>query len=113
MPGVRRIAAIATLSAALSAALLGALLGATVPVAAQDWPVRPLTMVVPFAAGSGSDILGRIIAPRLAENLGASVAADHRDPHFGHNFQQTLFNRCLIVADALFVGGSFPEFTLF
>jgi tripartite-type tricarboxylate transporter receptor subunit TctC len=76
MPGVRTIAAIATLSAALSAALLGALLGATVPVAAQDWPVRPLTMVVPFAAGSGSDILGRIIAPRLAENLGASVVVE-------------------------------------
>ena len=68
MPGVRTIAAIATLSAAL--------LAATAPVAAQDWPARPLTMVVPFAAGSGSDILGRILAPRLAENLGASVVVE-------------------------------------
>jgi tripartite-type tricarboxylate transporter receptor subunit TctC len=67
MPGVRLIAAIATLATALSA---------VAPVAAQDWPVRPVTMVVPFAAGSGSDILGRIIGPRLAENLGASVIVE-------------------------------------
>jgi tripartite-type tricarboxylate transporter receptor subunit TctC len=67
MPGARTIAAIATLATALSAAA---------PAAAQDWPVRPVTMVVPFAAGSGSDILGRIIGPRLAENLGASVIVE-------------------------------------
>jgi tripartite-type tricarboxylate transporter receptor subunit TctC len=52
------------------------LLAASAPVAAQDWPARPLTMVVPFAAGSGSDILGRIIAPRLGEQLGATVIVE-------------------------------------
>jgi tripartite-type tricarboxylate transporter receptor subunit TctC len=52
------------------------LLAAAAPVAAQDWPARPLTMVVPFAAGSGSDILGRIIAPRLGEQLGATVIVE-------------------------------------
>jgi tripartite-type tricarboxylate transporter receptor subunit TctC len=67
MPGVGLIAAIATLATALSA---------VAPAAAQDWPVRPATMVVPFAAGSGSDILGRIIGPRLAENLGAPVIVE-------------------------------------
>jgi tripartite-type tricarboxylate transporter receptor subunit TctC len=34
-------------------------------------------MVVPFAAGSGSDILGRIIGPRLGENLGATVIVEN------------------------------------
>jgi tripartite-type tricarboxylate transporter receptor subunit TctC len=55
------IAAVATLISTI----------AVTPAAAQDWPARPVTMVVPFATGSGSDILGRIIAPRLSENLGA------------------------------------------
>jgi tripartite-type tricarboxylate transporter receptor subunit TctC len=52
------------------------LLAASAPAAAQDWPARPLTMVVPFAAGSGSDILGRIIGPRLGEQLGATVIVE-------------------------------------
>ena len=60
---------------ATAAAVLAAL--AIVPAAAQDWPARPLTMVVPFAPGSGSDILGRIIAPRIADNLGASVVIEN------------------------------------
>jgi tripartite-type tricarboxylate transporter receptor subunit TctC len=59
MPGLKAIAAVAAVLA--------------VPAAAQDWPARPFTMVVPFAPGSGSDILGRIIAPRIADNLGAPV----------------------------------------
>ena len=37
---------------------------------AQDWPVRPVTMVVPFVAGGSQDVLGRIIAQRLTETLG-------------------------------------------
>jgi tripartite-type tricarboxylate transporter receptor subunit TctC len=52
-------------------------MGVPAPAAAQDWPTRPVTMVVPFAAGSGSDILGRIIGPRLGENLGASVIVEN------------------------------------
>jgi tripartite-type tricarboxylate transporter receptor subunit TctC len=57
-------------------AVVFALMSALAPAAAQDWPARPVTMVVPFAPGSGSDILGRIIGPRLAENLGASVIVE-------------------------------------
>jgi len=63
MPGLRAIAAIAALL--------------VTPAAAQEWPTRPITMVVPFAPGSGSDILGRIIAPRIGENLGAAVVIEN------------------------------------
>lgn len=44
---------------------------------AQDWPTRPLTMVVPFAAGSGIDVLGRVLAPRLSETLGQQVVIEN------------------------------------
>jgi tripartite-type tricarboxylate transporter receptor subunit TctC len=53
--------------------LMAALLGASVPAAAQDWPQRPVTMVVPFAAGGGADVMGRILAQRLSELLGQQV----------------------------------------
>src|SRR5258708_37375203 len=69
MPAIRVIAAVP--------ALMSALLSALLPAAAQDWPGRPVTMVVPFAPGSGSDILARIIGPRLAEKLGASVIIEN------------------------------------
>src|SRR6202043_2734467 len=49
---------------------------APAPAGAQHWPARQVTMVVPFAAGSGSDILGRIIGPRLGEQLGATVIVE-------------------------------------
>jgi tripartite-type tricarboxylate transporter receptor subunit TctC len=54
---------------------------ATVQVAgsarAQEWPTRPLTMVVPFAAGGGADLLGRIIAPGMSEHLGEQVIVEN------------------------------------
>jgi tripartite-type tricarboxylate transporter receptor subunit TctC len=63
-----------TIEPIAGAALLIAL---AAPAAAQDWPTRPLTMVVPFAAGASSDILGRILAPRLADNLGKPVIVEN------------------------------------
>src|ERR1700747_2668464 len=47
------------------------------PAAAQEWPSRPLTMVVPFAAGGGGDLLGRILAPRLGGGLGQPVTVEN------------------------------------
>ena len=56
---------------------VGTLLTAAWPASGQDWPARPMTMVVPFAAGSSSDIVGRIIAPRLSELLGQQVIVEN------------------------------------
>jgi tripartite-type tricarboxylate transporter receptor subunit TctC len=52
-----------------------ALVVVSAPAEAQDWPNRPVTMVVPFAAGSGTDVLGRVLALRLSEILGKPVTA--------------------------------------
>jgi len=44
---------------------------------AQDWPNHPVTMVVGFAAGGGTDVLGRIVARKLSEELGQQVVIEN------------------------------------
>src|SRR5688572_29135126 len=60
-------------------ALLSALgtLVASGSASAQNWPQRPVTMVVPFAAGSSSDTAGRILAVGLSEALGQQVIVEN------------------------------------
>jgi tripartite-type tricarboxylate transporter receptor subunit TctC len=45
--------------------------------AAQNWPTRPVTMVVPFSAGSASDTVGRILGAHLSEVLGQQVIIEN------------------------------------
>ncbi len=47
------------------------------PAAAQSWPTRPVTMVVGFAPGGGTDVLGRIVGRRLSEVLGQQVIIEN------------------------------------
>lgn len=44
---------------------------------APPWPQRPITMIIPFGAGSGIDVLGRIIAPAMAEKLGQPIVIEN------------------------------------
>ncbi len=60
---------------------IAGILGATLLLAgatqAQDFPARPVTMVIPFAAGGPTDVLGRVIAARMGELLGQSVVVEN------------------------------------
>jgi len=47
------------------------------PAIAQDWPTRPVTMVVTFAAGTAGDVIGRILSGPLGEALGKTVIIDN------------------------------------
>src|ERR1700724_3120748 len=58
-------------------AVLAALVSVAGPATAQDWPARPVTMVVPFAAGGPADTVGRILAPRLSELLRQQVVIEN------------------------------------
>jgi tripartite-type tricarboxylate transporter receptor subunit TctC len=64
------------LACSMIAATLMAASAATTAVA-QNWPDRPVTMIVPFAAGSASDVIGRIITARLGEILGQQVLVEN------------------------------------
>jgi tripartite-type tricarboxylate transporter receptor subunit TctC len=59
------------------AAFVVLLLLPSAPSQAQNWPNRAVTMVVPFAAGGGTDVLGRIVARRLSETLGQQVIVEN------------------------------------
>src|SRR5687767_13532457 len=68
-------------SKALTAA---ALLLAAGTAAAQAYPVKPVRFILPVAAGSTSDTLGRLIASKLSERLGQQIVIDNQ-PGAGGN----------------------------
>jgi tripartite-type tricarboxylate transporter receptor subunit TctC len=59
-----------------AAAVLAA--GVHAPAAAQPYPARPVKMIVPFAAGSGSDIVARILADELRKGLNQSFLVENK-----------------------------------
>jgi tripartite-type tricarboxylate transporter receptor subunit TctC len=70
---------------ALRTAMLGGLVSALIGAAsAQEWPTRPLRLVVPFPAGGSADVQSRVIADELAKALGQPVVVDNR-PGAGGN----------------------------
>lgn len=67
------------LLAAVAATLAGAL-----PARAQDWPARPIRMIVPFPAGTSPDLVARMVSEPLGAALGQSVVIENR-PGAGGN----------------------------
>jgi tripartite-type tricarboxylate transporter receptor subunit TctC len=62
----------------LAPLLLPLLLATAWPAAAQDWPAKPVRIVVPFGAGSTPDVVARLIADRLQAKLGQPFIIDNK-----------------------------------
>jgi tripartite-type tricarboxylate transporter receptor subunit TctC len=66
---------------------------ATLGVAAQDYPHKPVRLIVPYAAGGSSDILARLFGQRLGETLGQTFVVDNR-PGAGGMIGTDLLSKC-------------------
>jgi tripartite-type tricarboxylate transporter receptor subunit TctC len=55
-----------------------ALLVASTPVATQDYPSRPITLIVPYAAGGGNDLMARTAAEKMSKALGQQIVIENR-----------------------------------
>lgn len=89
-----------TLLASLAVAAAGALpLGAL----AQNFPTKPITIIVPFSAGGTTDILARIVGQGLTTELGQSVVVDNK-PGAGGNIGGSLAAKATADGYTLFMG---------
>jgi tripartite-type tricarboxylate transporter receptor subunit TctC len=61
----------------LAVTALATVLTSAGPAAAQEWPTRAVTMVIPFAAGGPQDTIGRVFAQRMGEILGQQVIVEN------------------------------------
>jgi tripartite-type tricarboxylate transporter receptor subunit TctC len=61
----------------IAAALLGAAVTCA-PASAQNYPAKPITLVVPFPAGGGNDALARLVAEKMSRSLGQQVVVENR-----------------------------------
>src|SRR5688500_1530630 len=50
----------------------------TSPLSAQDYPNKPIRMIIPFPPGGSNDVVGRLIATKLGERLGKQIVVDNR-----------------------------------
>jgi tripartite-type tricarboxylate transporter receptor subunit TctC len=58
--------------------LAGSMAIVAAPASAQTFPNKPITLVVPFAAGGSTDVVSRIIAQKMSENMGSQVIIENR-----------------------------------
>jgi tripartite-type tricarboxylate transporter receptor subunit TctC len=62
----------------LLTAIVAGAAGAQSPPGEANWPMRPIHLIVPFAAGSSSDIVARLVAQKLGERLGRQLVVENR-----------------------------------
>ena len=60
------------------AATLGLLCLALAPSAAQDWPAKPIRLIVPYPAGGGTDFVARLVADHLSKLLNQPIYVENR-----------------------------------
>jgi tripartite-type tricarboxylate transporter receptor subunit TctC len=53
-------------------------LAPVVPAAAQQYPTKPIRLIIPFPPGGSNDVVGRLIAAQLSEKLGRQIIVDNR-----------------------------------
>jgi len=75
---------IATRAVVAAFIALAAVIGSAPARAADAWPSRPITVIVPFAGGSASDVVTRIMLAKMSQNMGQTIIVENR-PGAGGN----------------------------
>lgn len=86
----------------LAAALIAAL---TLPVSAQEWPSKPVRIIVPFPPGQGADIIGRLLGERLSPVFGQQFIIENK-PGAGSMVGTALAAKAPPDGYTLFIGGT-------
>ena|SRR5579862_1238423 len=84
-----------------------AILGAATAAQAQSYPTRPITAIIPFAGGSASDVVSRILFERMSRSLGQPIVVDNR-PGAGGNTGTAAVAKAAPDGYTLLGGGSGP-----
>jgi tripartite-type tricarboxylate transporter receptor subunit TctC len=97
----------------MRAILTGALIFSTLlsSTLASDWPTKPIKLVVPYAPGGGTDILGRMIARKLGDALGVAVVVENR-PGSDGSIGTEIVARALPDGYTLLIDGSSQAFNV-
>jgi tripartite-type tricarboxylate transporter receptor subunit TctC len=62
----------------LTAVLIAGLAAQAAPASTQDYPSRPITLIVPYAAGGGNDLMARTAAEKMSKTLGQQIVIENR-----------------------------------
>jgi tripartite-type tricarboxylate transporter receptor subunit TctC len=81
------------------------LIAASLPAFAQDYPTRPITLVVPYAAGGGNDAMARTVADRMGRTLGQQVIVENK-PGAGGNIATRAAAKAAPDGYTLVIGGT-------
>ena len=65
-------------SASIVLTFVATAFAAPIPAAAQDYPTRPITLIVPYSAGGGNDVMARVAADKMSKTLGQQIVIENR-----------------------------------